>query len=158
MVGEPAERILDYAAKYRPTLIAMATHGRAGVERWIQGSVAESVLRASEQPVFLASQKALESPRRARIKRVLVPLDGSDRSAAALPQARKLAHRNGAELLLLHIVDIRSAASPSVGDAARTRLDAKHQLEAIVAEDSSVPTRIARSSARSSASAPTWSS
>ena len=34
-------------------LVAMTTHGRTGLERWLMGSVAESVIRRSSAPVLL---------------------------------------------------------------------------------------------------------
>jgi nucleotide-binding universal stress UspA family protein len=35
-------------------LITMSTHGRAGVRRWLLGSVAEKILRHATKPIFLA--------------------------------------------------------------------------------------------------------
>jgi len=51
--GEPAGAILDAAEAIEADLIAMTTHGRSGVRRWLLGSVAERVLRASPLPVLL---------------------------------------------------------------------------------------------------------
>ena len=41
--GDPATEILAYAEAIRPSLIAMSTHGRGGMGRWVRGSVAERV-------------------------------------------------------------------------------------------------------------------
>ncbi len=49
--GEPAARILEAVRSHGADLIAMTTHGRSGVLRWIAGSVTEKVLRSS--PVHL---------------------------------------------------------------------------------------------------------
>jgi len=51
--GHGAEEILDHAAKEDIDLIAMTTHGRSGVKRFLLGSVAEKVLRHSSKPIFL---------------------------------------------------------------------------------------------------------
>lgn len=51
--GVVVDSILDYAQHMGIDLIVMATHGRSGVSRWVFGSVAERVLRASPCPVFL---------------------------------------------------------------------------------------------------------
>ena len=51
--GHPAEEVLDHAAFAGIDLIAMSTHGRTGVSRWVLGSVAEKVLRASTTPLLL---------------------------------------------------------------------------------------------------------
>jgi len=52
--GHDAEEILDHAAQKDIDLIAMTTHGRSGVKRFLLGSVAEKVLRHSPKPIFLA--------------------------------------------------------------------------------------------------------
>ena len=51
--GHAAEEILDHAAFAGIDLIAMSTHGRTGVSRWVLGSVTEKVLRASSTPLLL---------------------------------------------------------------------------------------------------------
>jgi len=51
--GNPAEEILDYAKRNNIELIAMATHGRSGVGRWVRGSVADKVLHGSPVPGLL---------------------------------------------------------------------------------------------------------
>ncbi len=51
--GDEAEEILDHASQKDFDLIAMTTHGRSGVKRFLLGSVAEKILRHSPKPVFL---------------------------------------------------------------------------------------------------------
>ncbi len=51
--GDDAEEILDHAAQKDIDLIAMTTHGRSGVKRFLLGSVAEKVLRYCPKPIFL---------------------------------------------------------------------------------------------------------
>ncbi|MFQ6014771.1 MAG: universal stress protein [Anaerolineae bacterium] len=51
--GQAAEEILDYAGVNSIDLIAMSTHGRGGVSRWVFGSVAEKVLRGTAIPILL---------------------------------------------------------------------------------------------------------
>ncbi|NIO69862.1 MAG: universal stress protein [Anaerolineae bacterium] len=53
LFGRPADRIVEYAMKEEVDLIAMATHGRSGFSRWVFGSVAEKVLRATALPILL---------------------------------------------------------------------------------------------------------
>jgi nucleotide-binding universal stress UspA family protein len=52
--GNDAGEILDHVDQYKIDLIAMSTHGRSGVNRWLLGSVAEKVLRHATRPIFLA--------------------------------------------------------------------------------------------------------
>jgi nucleotide-binding universal stress UspA family protein len=51
--GDDAEEILDHAAQKDIDFIAMTTHGRSGVKRFLIGSVAEKILRHSPKPIFL---------------------------------------------------------------------------------------------------------
>jgi nucleotide-binding universal stress UspA family protein len=52
-MGPAAEMIIDYAHEHSVDLIAMATHGRSGLQRWVYGSVADKVLRGVDLPVLL---------------------------------------------------------------------------------------------------------
>ncbi len=51
--GNDADEILDHAAQKDIDFIAMTTHGRSGVKRFLLGSVAEKILRHSPKPIFL---------------------------------------------------------------------------------------------------------
>jgi len=52
-IGGVAESIIGYTQANRVDLIAMCTHGRTGLGRWILGSVADRVLRGSRVPILL---------------------------------------------------------------------------------------------------------
>jgi nucleotide-binding universal stress UspA family protein len=52
--GDAATEILDYAAERAVDLIAMTTHGRSGLRRWLLGSVTNKVLRGASLPVLLS--------------------------------------------------------------------------------------------------------
>ena len=60
--GEPVPEILSYAKEINASAIVMGTHGRSGLKRLFMGSVAESVLRASEKPVITIRMKATVAP------------------------------------------------------------------------------------------------
>ncbi len=51
--GNEAQRILEHAEGGDIDLIAMSTHGRSGVSRWLLGSVAEKVIRHANKPILL---------------------------------------------------------------------------------------------------------
>jgi nucleotide-binding universal stress UspA family protein len=53
LYGDPAQRISDYVRDAKIDLVAMTTHGRTGLERFVLGSVAESVLRQVDVPLLL---------------------------------------------------------------------------------------------------------
>jgi nucleotide-binding universal stress UspA family protein len=64
--GDPRAEILAGAREVGADLIAMTTHGRSGLGRLLFGSVAESVLRHAEIPVFLMRQTEAQVAQRAR--------------------------------------------------------------------------------------------
>jgi nucleotide-binding universal stress UspA family protein len=51
--GLEADEIIATARETLDTLIAMCTHGRTGVQRWMLGSVTETVVRHSGDPVLI---------------------------------------------------------------------------------------------------------
>ncbi len=51
--GHDAEEILNHAGEQDISMVAMTTHGRSGITRFLLGSVAEKVLRHSSKPIFL---------------------------------------------------------------------------------------------------------
>ena len=61
--GDPAGQILDTSAVQKADLIAMTTHGRSGISRWMLGSVTEKVLRAATVPILAVRPFASPSAR-----------------------------------------------------------------------------------------------
>jgi nucleotide-binding universal stress UspA family protein len=57
--NEPATEILHMAGVLGIDAIAMATHGRSGLDRWAHGSVTEQVLRHSRLPLVTFGKVAL---------------------------------------------------------------------------------------------------
>lgn len=99
----PADAILSYADDHDIDLAVMSTHGRRGTDRMLFGSVTAEVVRNAPCPVFTVRQDAETTPDQA-IRRVLVPVDFSDASEAAVHHAKEIALTYGAEIDLLHVV------------------------------------------------------
>lgn len=53
LVGDAATEIIDFAVRTENNLVAMSTHGRSGIRRWLLGSVAEKVVHHCQDPVLL---------------------------------------------------------------------------------------------------------
>ncbi|MFC2006866.1 universal stress protein [Chloroflexota bacterium] len=51
--GSAAEEIIRIANEINAGLIAMSTHGRTGIARWVLGSVVDRVIRATNVPVLV---------------------------------------------------------------------------------------------------------
>ncbi|HBP18267.1 MAG TPA: hypothetical protein DEA08_10805 [Planctomycetes bacterium] len=120
--GDAAEEILRFSQEVEADLIAMSSHGRRGVERFVRGSVAERVLRHAERPVLLLNPFALASWE-GGVARVIVPLDGSERAEAILPLAQDFARRLSAELRVLHVSEPNDAPHRGIH---RARIEATH--------------------------------
>ncbi len=60
-LGVPAVEIVAIAEAEKADLIAMTTHGRSGIRRFVFGSVAQEVLRAASVPVLLFRMPAPEA-------------------------------------------------------------------------------------------------
>jgi len=51
--GDAAGEIIDMAQKTPDNLVAMCTHGRSGVGRWVLGSITDRVVCYSADPVLV---------------------------------------------------------------------------------------------------------
>ncbi len=64
IVGHPAETIATTAREEQASAIAMATHGRGGLVRFVLGSVATGTLRRADVPLLLARPSRTSVPAR----------------------------------------------------------------------------------------------
>ena len=137
-VANPADVILDIAARERTDVIVMGTHGLGGVRKWLLGSTTERVLRRTHIPVLAVPPAVSESippsdTTPVDLGPVLAATDFSNTSARAVRWAANLAHKIASPLLLLHVVEaiavapqwesyIENADDARVADA-RSRLE-----------------------------------
>lgn len=103
LVGRPAEQIAAFAAGGGFDLLLLCSRGKAGLKRMLFGSTAEEVLRLASTPVLVVPPKA-ERPAPSLYRRILVPHDGSHRSAAVLRPAAELATAQEAKLTFVTVV------------------------------------------------------
>lgn len=111
--GDAAEEIVRYARETRQDLVAMATHGRSGIERWVRGSVAERVLRECEAPLLLCNPYALEPRLDGPFRRIVVPLDGSETADRVLPLVEELGRLHDSQVTLLRVEPLVITELPS---------------------------------------------
>jgi nucleotide-binding universal stress UspA family protein len=114
---DPVEAVLRVAKELRAGLVVMGTHGRTGLARLRLGSVMESVLRQLSVPALTVGPRLRPSPRLARIRRILCPVNYSDLARKALEYAAGLAEKTGGELLVTYVLEHHSdqAGSDPVG-------------------------------------------
>ena len=104
--GSVSNWIAEEADSRHANIVVMATHGRAGLDRMLHGSIAQDVLQRSRIPVLVV--KAGEDSRAERFEEpgpcLVVSLDGSRFAEAALRPARDLAFALGARIVLVEAV------------------------------------------------------
>lgn len=128
--------ILRYAAEVAADLLVIGTHGRSGLGRLLLGSVAEACVASAPCPVLTVPTRAGAAAPSAAAP-VLVAVDFSERSRAALAAGRELADLYGADVEAVHVVrdagpypgfapNILSLTDfdPAQGEAVRERLAA----------------------------------
>jgi len=104
-IGDPVREIIKMAILQPASLILMSTHGRSGIERIRDGSVTEQVLKQSPCPVFIlhsARQQPVDNRTEDLFKRILVPLDGTEASAAILTCVEHFAKMHDSEVVIFH--------------------------------------------------------
>ncbi len=101
--SDPAAGILETQKDIGADLVVMTTHGRTGLSHLILGSVVENVVRETSGPVFVSRHGEHPSETLA-FEKILVPVDITEQSSAALSHARQLAEQYGATVYPLHVV------------------------------------------------------
>lgn len=119
--GKPAAEVVRAAQDLHADLVVVGTHGRSGFQRWVLGSVAETVLRRAPCPVLTVPALAPARPDAMFFKRILCATDFSPASDAAVAFAASLAEEADACLLLVHVLD-RPKDGHDFECAARARL------------------------------------
>lgn len=97
--GWPARELLDLAKNSAAELIVMGTHGNSGLDRFMLGSVAESVVRGSTVPVLTVRAPAETQ----KTSCILAPWNARPYATRALRYAGLLARSLGAELRVLYV-------------------------------------------------------
>jgi len=57
--GDPAQEIINITGPEKIDMIAMSTHGRSGIARFVMGSVADKILHASKLPMWLVRPRQI---------------------------------------------------------------------------------------------------
>jgi len=105
--GATAEQIERFAAQGDVDLVVMTSHGEGGVSsQWARGSTAQKVIATGGTSILVVPTHAnASSPLdEVQLRRMLLPLDCSQRAEYILPAAIGLARATDAELILAHVV------------------------------------------------------
>jgi nucleotide-binding universal stress UspA family protein len=113
--GEPDEEIVAAVARRGAQMIVMASHGRGAVGRAIFGSVADRVARTATVPVLILRAPDEDVDSNVVVSRIVVPLDGSQIAARALPIAGQVAKQFAAPVHVVRAVDAALALPMASG-------------------------------------------
>jgi nucleotide-binding universal stress UspA family protein len=104
--GAAAVQIVAFAQQNDADLIVMSSHGKSGLSGWNMSSVVQKVAARAYRSMMIvrAYVPAGEGDDIVTYRRLLVPLDGSQRAECVLPIAASLARAHDAQLALAHIV------------------------------------------------------
>ncbi len=116
--GEVEETILSWGKDLGFDLIVMGTHGRTGLQRAIQGSIAETVVYHSVIPVLVVRGKP------GTFKNVLAPVNFEPYALTGLQAAAYAAQAFKARLTAFHVLDAALDADPAAIKEAKSRLAA----------------------------------
>lgn len=111
-----AEVVLAEAGNTPATLVAITSRGRSGVLEALLGSVAQQLVRGAPGPVLVyhptGSDRTPTAP--VKLRRVVLPLDGSEFSEAMGADAARFAHWLGVELEVVRVIDSEAGAIPGL--------------------------------------------
>jgi nucleotide-binding universal stress UspA family protein len=104
--GFAAEQISGFSDTHAPQLIILSSHGQSGLSGWnVSGVVLKVILRARTSIMIVRAYQPTPSEMTSlRYRRILVPIDGSQRAECVLPMASALARFHEAQILLAHVV------------------------------------------------------
>lgn len=105
---DPVRAIVRFVDDRESDLIVLATHGRDGLPRWPDGSVAEPVARQADVPTLFIPQgtRGFVDPDSGvlHVHNILTPIDHRPRPQAALREAGRLCRTLAADEVTLHLV------------------------------------------------------
>ncbi|WP_069801819.1 universal stress protein [Thermogemmatispora onikobensis] len=110
-----ARGIVEHVEELESDLVVMCTHGNGGVRDLLFGSIAQQVLQRGSCPIWLVQPRKDGSAPSFKLRRILVPLDGTPEHEPALPAATALARAFEAGLCLVFVIPTLTTL---VGEAA----------------------------------------
>lgn len=132
--GRSAQAIVKLARERNVDAIVIGTQGKRGLERFFMGSTADSVLRHTDVPTFVIPPGVGEAE--PTFERMLVAIDDSDPSDAAVAFAHEYAKAESAQLVFCAVMETRDLyeASATYGyDPAPMRDELHATASALVA-------------------------
>jgi nucleotide-binding universal stress UspA family protein len=107
--GNPAEELSRLGREEDAALVVVGTHGRTGAKKVVFGSVAQETVRRCDRNVLVIRDGGSEA-----FKHILVPVDFSEHTDAAIVEALSIVEEGG-RIELLHFWSVPWAIASSDG-------------------------------------------
>lgn len=136
---DPRDAVLQHIERRAADVVVLATHQREGLDRWLHGSLAETVASQTEAATlfvpygvdgFVNSESGEVS-----LRRVLIPVDKSPNPQPVLDLVAELADviaPDSVDIRLLHIGDASHTPSPTLPLSEKCRWTWETRLGAVV--------------------------
>ncbi len=132
--GDPAEEIANVANALPADLVIMKRDEREGWSGWMLGSITDKVVRRLRVPLLLVNPRPGEPQwTDYHVRHILVPLDASTTSEAAIDVALRVAEWTGARITLVYSApwpSVTYGAAPELAAAAAWTPESDRELEA----------------------------
>jgi nucleotide-binding universal stress UspA family protein len=104
--GPAADQIVDLSHREEIPLVLLSSHGQSGLSGWNVSSVVQKIILRAHTSVMIvrAYEPASADISNLHYRRILLPVDGSQRAEFVLPVAATLARLHEADILLAHVV------------------------------------------------------
>jgi nucleotide-binding universal stress UspA family protein len=121
---DPVRSLLYFLDRHATDLLVLATHGRDGIARWLQGSIAEKLSHTARVPTLFFPPNANgfvdQGTGEIHLSRVLIPVDHSPLASSALATVEDFVKLLGAEKAKIDLMHVGnntpSITRPVTGD------------------------------------------
>ena len=105
-IGSPRNEIAEYAKKWGATLIMAGSRGQGAAARFLLGSVAQGILRTAPCSVEIVRAKVADAPASSRAMKILLAVDGSEFSTAAVESVSNRPWPSGSQLKVVSVEEL----------------------------------------------------
>jgi nucleotide-binding universal stress UspA family protein len=104
--GKAPDRVIHHSNNIGTNLIMLSSHGHGGISGWNSSSVVTKIIQQARTSVMIIRSYTAPEHSQSNVlyRRILVPLDGSQRAEYGLLTAAQLAREYGAELFIVHVI------------------------------------------------------
>jgi nucleotide-binding universal stress UspA family protein len=152
--GAVDQQIVSFARTHESPILVLGTHAVGGMERFVLGSTAEEVLRATPCPVFTVGPHVTPATTdSSRLQKILFATDFSNASFASIPFLLKLQKLSGSHIRVLHIADHSAPEQEELQrfEPVRTALQAADDVDYLTLHASNVSQAVVKEAERTSA-------